>query len=118
MDHHLISFFVVLAFSLYFFWRKPTLLGGIGWSSLIIMCLTALLVQPSPLQCLAVFAISYVGLLLAAFLFLCLLCALVDLDKPQEEDSPFYRFMMYLYIEALISLVGLTVETAGLEKTP
>ena len=118
MDHHLISFFVVLAFSLYFFWRKPTLLGGIGWSSLIIMCLTALLVQPSPLQCLAVFAISYVGLLLAAFLFLCLLCALVDLDKPQEEDSPFYRFMMYLYIEALISLVGLKVETAGLEKTP
>jgi len=118
MDHPLISVLIVLAFSLYFFWRKPTLLGGIGWSSLIIMCFTALLVQPKPLGCLAVFAGAYVGLFVLAFLFLCILCALVDLEKPQEEDSKFYRAVMYLYIEALITLVGLQVETAGLEKTP
>jgi len=53
-----------------------------------------------------------------AFLFLCIVCALVDFDKPQEHDSPFYRKVMYLYIEALIKLVRLHVETAGLEKTP
>lgn len=60
----------------------------------------------------------WLGSLLLAFLFLCLICAFVDLEKPQEEDSKFYRFFMYLYIEALISLVGLKVEVSGLEKTP
>jgi len=118
MDHPLISFLIVLAFSLYFFRKKPTLLGGIGWSSLVIMCLTALLFRPAPLVCLAVFAGAYAGLFLLAFVFLCVVCALVDLDQPQEEDSRFYRFVMHLYIEALIVLVRLKVETAGLEKTP
>ena len=60
----------------------------------------------------------WLGSLLLAFLFLCLICAFVDLEKPQEEDSKFYRFFMYVYIEALIFLVGLKVEVSGLEKTP
>lgn len=46
-------------------------------------------------------------LFLLAFLFLCIVCALVDLNKPQEEDSRFYRAVMHLYIEALITLVRL-----------
>lgn len=57
-------------------------------------------------------------LLLLAIGFLCLLCALVDQSKPREEDSPFYRAMMHLYIEAMIQAVGLKVEVSGLEKTP
>ena len=118
MDHPLISFLIVVAFSVYFFCRKPTLLGGIGWGSLIIMCLTALLVQPQPWACLAIFAGAYAALFLLAFLFLCAVCAVVDLDKPQEHDSKFYRTVMHLYIEALISLVRLKVEVSGLEKTP
>lgn len=65
-----------------------------------------------------VFLGSYLGLLLLSFLFLWGICALVDMDRPQEEDSRFYRTITYLYIEALIPLVGLKVETAGLEKTP
>ena len=60
----------------------------------------------------------FLALLLAAFLILCAFTAAVDLDKPQEEDSRLYRRVMNLYIEALIPLVGLKVETAGLEKTP
>ena len=60
----------------------------------------------------------WLGSLLLAFLFLCLLFACVDLEKPQEEDSPFYRFFMYLYIDALMVLAGLKMETAGLEKAP
>lgn len=60
----------------------------------------------------------WLGSVLLAFVFLCILCACVDLDKPQETDSPFYRFFMYLYIEALMTLVGLDMETDGLEKTP
>ena len=58
------------------------------------------------------------GLLLLAFGFLCAVCAFVDMDTPQEEDSPFYRTVMNLYIEALIPLVLLKVEASGLEKTP
>ena len=64
------------------------------------------------------FAGFYLGLMLLAFLLLCILCALVDMDKPQEHDGRFYRTVMHWYIEALIPLVGLEIETAGLEKTP
>ena len=60
----------------------------------------------------------FLGLLLLAFLILILLSLLVDLDKPQEHDSKFYRAVMYLYIEALISLVLVRLHTRGLEKTP
>ena len=64
------------------------------------------------------FAGFYLGLMLLAFLFLCAVCAAVDMEKPQEHDSKFYRTVMYWYIEALIPLVGLKIETAGLDKTP
>ena len=64
------------------------------------------------------FAALWLGAVLLAFVFLCVICAFVDLKKPQETDSRFYRFFMYLYIEALMSLVRLETETAGLEKTP
>jgi len=64
------------------------------------------------------FVAFWLGLLLIAFAVLCLFSAAVDLEKPQERDSKLYRSVMYLYIEALISLVRLKVETAGLEKTP
>ena len=57
-------------------------------------------------------------LLLLSFLILCAFSAAVDMDKPQENDSRLYRRVMHLYIEALIPLVGLKTETAGLEKTP
>ena len=33
----------------------------------------------------------YLGLCLLALAFLCIVCALVDLDKPQGPDDPFYR---------------------------
>lgn len=60
----------------------------------------------------------FLALVLAALAFLWTVCALVDLDKPQEHDSKFYRRVMYVYIEALISLVGVRLHTEGLEKTP
>lgn len=60
----------------------------------------------------------YVGLLLLAFLFLWGVCALVDQEKPQETDSRFYRRMMDIYIEALVTLVGVKIQPEGLEKVP
>ena len=60
----------------------------------------------------------YAGLLLLAVAFLWAICAVVNLDKPQEEDGPFYRRVMHLYIEALIQLVRVRLHTKGLENTP
>lgn len=64
------------------------------------------------------FAACWLGMLVLAFLFLCILCAVVDYDKPQEHDSKFYRSVMHVYIEALMTLVRLHVTAEGLEKTP
>jgi 1-acyl-sn-glycerol-3-phosphate acyltransferase len=40
------------------------------------------------------------------------------MKKPVEEDSPFYRFVMHLYIELLMQLLFVRVQTEGLEKVP
>ena len=64
------------------------------------------------------FAGIYAVLFLVALAFLWIVCALVDIHKPQEEDSPFYRAVMHVYIEALIQLVRVRLHTKGLENTP
>ena len=94
------------------------LLKGIAVLSLLSAAYFQIRFDPALWLTLAVFAGSALALLLAAFAFLCLVCAAVDLDKPQETDSRFYRIVMHIYIEALIPLVGLKVQTRGLEKTP
>ena len=64
------------------------------------------------------FAACYLLFLLLAFLALWALSAVVNTDMPQEQDSKFYRRVVMWYIEALIPLVGLQMETQGLEKIP
>ncbi len=67
-----------------------------------------------PLYCLG----SFLGLALAAFLFLVIVSYAVDPDKEQEQDSPFYRTVANLYAEALINLLSVRIQATGLEKTP
>ncbi len=67
---------------------------------------------------LAAFCRVWLGLFVLALVFLVIVCAFVDTKKEQTHDSKFYRSIMYLYIDALISLVGLRVRTQGLEQTP
>ena len=66
--------------------------------------------------------VAFAGLFLIGFglavFFLWIICARVDLTKPQEEDDRFYRSVMYVYIEALIQLVRVRLHTKGLENTP
>ena len=64
------------------------------------------------------FAGIFLALALLALGFLWVVCAVVDLKKPQEEDSRFYRSVMHVYIEALIQLVLVRLHTKGLENTP
>lgn len=64
------------------------------------------------------FLAGFVLLLPVAFLVLWAMSAVVDPRVPQEHDSKLYRRMVMWYIEALIPLVRLKIETAGLEKMP
>ena len=67
---------------------------------------------------LGVFAGCFLGLTLIAVLFLVIACLFVDMKKPQEKDSKFYRTIMYPYIEALMNVVFIRLTAKGLEKTP
>ncbi len=64
------------------------------------------------------FAGSFLLLAAAAFGILVLSCALVDPDKPREKDSKYFRVMVGLVAETVISFARIRVETRGLEKTP
>ncbi len=67
----------------------------------------------------ALFAGAFLVLAALAFFYLWWLCARVDLNQPQaEEDDPFYRKVMDLYIESLIPLALVKRRFVGLEKTP
>lgn len=56
--------------------------------------------------------------LLAAFLYLLILCALVNLDTEQQQDNPHYRRVMELYLDSILPAVRIGVTTTGLEKMP
>lgn len=78
---------------------------GDSWFSLIIGCIL-------------VWCGTFVLLCALAFGFLWLCSALVDFNKPQETDSPFYRSLVYHYSKALIDLLQIRIHTEGLEKLP
>ena len=61
---------------------------------------------------------SFIGGLLLAALFLVAVCLVVDLEKTQERDSKFYRAVIHLYIDLIITLGRVELRTEGLEKTP
>ncbi len=53
-----------------------------------------------------------------AFAFLYLSCIWVDPEKPREKDSPFFRGMAYVYIDAVIAAARVRIHTKGLEQLP
>ena len=64
------------------------------------------------------FAVSWLLGAVLAIGWLWLICSRVDMQKEEDEDSPFYRKWMHVYIEALIDLLQVRTKTVGLEKTP
>lgn len=66
--------------------------------------------------------VSFVGCILglAAVLFLAVyLCsAVIRLDKPQEKDNRFYRWLINVLAKAAMVLLRMRVHTRGLENTP
>ena len=61
---------------------------------------------------------TFLVLLVLAFLFLLAVIAPLKPDAVPEKDSRFYRTVTNLYIELIITLVGLRFETEGMEKRP
>ena len=64
------------------------------------------------------FAVSFLLLLLVAFLFLLYLCSRVDPNVPQEGDDPLYRKVTNLYIQSLVPVLRVHVKLKGGEKLP
>lgn len=64
------------------------------------------------------FAGSFLALALLSVAFLWTACQMIDTAKPRSEDSPFYRKLTAVYIEALIGLLQVRIHADGLEKTP
>ncbi len=91
---------------------------GIGLISALIAVLVCTLGQGSLWVGVLAFLGSFVVLSLLVFGFVVFLCKLVDLEKEQVEDDKFYRSVMYLCIESLITLVMARVKAVGLERTP
>lgn len=92
------------------------LIRGIAVLSVILAALTTL---GHPFWMILVYFLLYfvVGLLVAVA-YCVIICACVDMKKPQEHDSPFYRANMYVYIEFLMNVLRVKAEATGLEKTP
>lgn len=53
-----------------------------------------------------------------AFFFLWILCAVVDISKPQTRDSRFYRTVVGLYIAALVPVLQIRIHMTGMNKLP
>ena len=64
------------------------------------------------------FVSSFLGLAVAFFLVLWISCLLVDQNKPQEQDSRFYRTLVDLCAPLVLTVGQVRVHTKGLEQTP
>lgn len=64
------------------------------------------------------FGLSFLALVVLAFVFLVLAILPLKSGAVYDRDSRFYRALTNLYIDLIIALVGLRIETEGLEKRP
>lgn len=98
------------------------LLKGITAASAVLAVLDCLDAKLTAVPMILRLLLSFVGylLLLAALAvgFLAAVSYIVDPDKEQENDDPFYRKVVALYVEALIMLMQVRVHATGLEKMP
>ena len=60
----------------------------------------------------------FLGLLLAGFLLLLLICKRIDQSVPQEEDSRFHRVVTDLILESALPVLRIRVKQSGVEKVP
>ena len=61
---------------------------------------------------------SFIAILLPLFLFLWLASAVVDMDKPQEKDSKFYRKLIEIYAWIIVHFLRVRLRVQGGEQFP
>ena len=61
---------------------------------------------------------SFLLCLVVAFAFFFVMAQLVDVHKPQKQDSPFYRKMIHLYIDSILIVARVKLRVTGAEKMP
>ena len=94
------------------------LLGSIGVLALVIALCCGLLGSAGVLACAGIFVLSYIVLALLAFLFLWAVTSAVNQEVPQEHDSKFYRWIVRIYIPAVMSLLQIKMDFQGKEQIP
>lgn len=75
---------------------------GFGWLWLLPLC----------------FVLSFAVLAGIWFLILLIMAKAVDMEKPQEKDDSFYRYILRLTIDALVTVLQITIHTEGVENIP
>ena len=95
---------------------------GLVLSALISTLICALNGGFESLNWLWVLPVGFLGSLLVLavlfFVVLWLSCAFVDIEKPQEKDSKFHRFMVGNTAKLVLSVLQMRMHTRGLEKMP
>ena len=61
---------------------------------------------------------AFLGIILLVFLLVLAMCAVVDLEKEENEDNRFYRMVLYWIADAAHTVLQVRVHTEGLEKIP
>ena len=61
---------------------------------------------------------SFLTLAALAFGFFFVMCQIVDPKKPQEKDSRFYRSLIHLYVDAILTVARVKIKTRGMEQLP
>ena len=60
----------------------------------------------------------FLGVILAVFLMVLVMCAFVDLEKEEHEDNAFYRNLIYMIADAAHTVLQVKVKSSGVEKIP
>ena len=64
------------------------------------------------------FAATFLVLALIVFLVLWISCLVVKLDRQQEKENKYYRFLVRMMMPAAMSILQVRMTVRGLEKTP
>lgn len=99
------------------------LLRFYGWLSVVASAVICLLTDAFEswrwIWMLPVVAIGVLSVLvILTFVVLMIACSLVDVEKEPEGESPFYRRMTEIILDALLPFLQIHIKKSGMEKVP
>jgi 1-acyl-sn-glycerol-3-phosphate acyltransferase len=61
---------------------------------------------------------SFLALVALGFAVFVLICALIDPEKPRDQDTPWFRWFVMEAVQLILTVLPIRVETTGTEKLP